>query len=495
MLGTLAGAGIWVTVAGCSSDSSSDSGTTSPSAATGSSPGSDPTGDPLQLRMWAEPTTAEIIAGVSTGVYSFGAEVLDGDPASLTPSDSYLGPTLHLQTGQRVQVEFENRLDDECIVHWHGLVVPQDQDGQPPEAVGPGETYSYDFVVSNAPGTYWYHPHPHQLTGEQVYMGLAGMIQINENDDTLPGGDNDITLVLQDRAIDSDGQLQYISSMHDTMAGFVGGTLVTNGRADFETEVRPEPYRIRLLNGANSRTQFVSWSTGNDIHVVATDGHLLPETVTVGGVVLTPAQRSDLWVDFSQFPAGESVQLLVADTFVEGFGLNLDHRVATTFVIEDTEPSPGTPPTALGAEPSFGPDDAVNQDDPKQFVLSTRQAAHWINDTQWEGRVVTDLETVEANTVELWEFVNQSPIAHPMHLHGDAFRVVSRSWDNDGLAEAWATISDGVIESGLRDTVLVWPGQRVRIAVRFAEHPGYFLYHCHILEHEDGGMMRSFLVT
>jgi FtsP/CotA-like multicopper oxidase with cupredoxin domain len=110
-------------------------------------------------------------------------------------------------------------------------------------------------------------------------------------------------------------------------------------------------------------------------------------------------------------------------------------------------------------------------------------------------RVVTELETVEANTVELWEIVNQSPIAHPMHLHGDAFRVVSRSWDNDGLAEAWATISDGVIESGLRDTVLVWPGQRVQIAAWFAEHTGYFLYHCHILEHQDGGMMRSFLVT
>jgi FtsP/CotA-like multicopper oxidase with cupredoxin domain len=109
-------------------------------------------------------------------------------------------------------------------------------------------------------------------------------------------------------------------------------------------------------------------------------------------------------------------------------------------------------------------------------------------------RVVTELETVEANTVELWEIVNQSPIAHPMHLHGDAFRVVSRSWDNDGLAEAWATISDGVIKSGLRDTVLVWPGQRVQIAARFAEHRGYLLYHCHILEHEDGDMVRSILV-
>jgi len=507
MLGLMAGAGIWITVGGCSSDGPSDvssgGGQTSPPADgdpdTTASPGAaDGPVEDVRLRLWAEPTTAEIVAGVTTPVYSFGAEVVDGDPASISPSDSFLGPTLHLHTGQRVQVEFENRLDDECIVHWHGLVVPQDQDGQPAEAVASGETYNYDFVVTNTPGTYWYHPHPHRLTGEQVYRGLAGMIVIHGGVSSLPDGDNDLALVLQDRSIGSDGELQYVSSMHDTMAGFVGDTLVTNGRADFEIGVRPEPYRIRVLNGSNSRTQYLSWSTGDDVHVVATDGNLLPETVSVRGVVATPAQRSDIWVDFSQFPAGEPVQLLTADTFVEargpGTALALDHRVAATFVIEDVDPAPGTVPTEVGVPPAFGVDDAVNGDSPKQFVLSTRRAQHWINDTVWEGRDVSYLETVQANTVELWEFVNRSPMPHPMHLHGEAFRVVSRSWDDDSLAEAWSTISDGVIETGLRDTVLVWPGQRVQIAAPFAGHIGYFLYHCHILEHEDNGMMRSFQV-
>lgn len=453
---------------------------------------------PLRLRLWAEPTTAEIVAGVTTAVYSFGAEVIDGDPGSVTASGSYLGPTLHLQTGQRVQVEFENRLDDECIVHWHGLVVPQDQDGQPAEAVAPGALYDYDFTVTNDPGTYWYHPHPHMRTGEQVYRGLAGLIVIADTDGDLPDGDNDLSLVLQDRTIDADGELRYLSTMHDSMAGFVGDTLVTNGVADLEVSVRREPYRIRLLNGANSRTQYLTWSSGDAVHVVATDGNLLPETVTVDGLVVTPAQRSDLWIDFSTFEPGEHVELLTADTFVGAggrSGMTLDSRTAATFVIEDTDPAPGTVPTTLGRPPTFGPDDAVNRDAPKQFILSTRRAAHRINDTQWEGRVVTDVETVEANTVELWEFVNQSPMPHPMHLHGEAFRVVSRTWDDDRLADAWTNISHGVIETGLRDTVLVWPGQRVQIAARFADHLGYFLYHCHILEHEDDGMMRNFLVV
>ncbi|MFV0258285.1 MAG: multicopper oxidase family protein [Acidimicrobiales bacterium] len=233
----------------------------------------------MKLRLWAEPATAEIVAGVSSDVYSFRADVVDGDPAAVGPGTSFLGPTLQLQTGQRVQIDFENRLDEACIVHWHGLNVPQDQDGQPTDAIEPGNTYHYDFTVLNRPGTYWYHTHPHGRTGEQVYRGLAGLIIVTDPtaaDNGLPTGDHDLALVLQDRTIDPDGTLRYAGAMHDTMAGFVGDTLVTNGVADLQVAVRPEPYRIRLLNGANSRSQYLTWSTGESLHVVATDGHLSP---------------------------------------------------------------------------------------------------------------------------------------------------------------------------------------------------------------------------
>lgn len=502
-LGLIAGAGAWFTLAGCTSDdvgnAAESSAPTDPETSE-SAPGA-PTTAPgfeaadLALRLWAEPGTATIVAGLDTDVFKFGAEVMEGDPASLETNDSYLGPTLHFHQGQRVRIDFENRLAEESIVHWHGLVVPQDQDGQPADAVGPGETYNYDFVVTNDPGTYWYHPHPHGKTGAQVYRGLAGLIIVHGNDAELPEGGNDLGLVLQDRTIDDTGQLQYTKGRHDVMAGFVGNTLVTNGVADLRVEVRREAYRLRLLNGSNSRTQFLQWSNGEAMTAVATDGTLLPEPVIAPGVVITPAQRPDLWMDFSSFDAGTTIELTSADTFTGGGAFTLNGITAVTFLVTDSPSTPGTLPSTLGSEPDFDASDAVNASNPKQITLTTRRMAHWINDRQWEGRDATELETVSANAIELWEFINQSPIAHPMHLHGRSFRVTERSWDNDGLADAWSQIEAGVIETGLRDTVLVWPGQRVQIAVPIAEHLGFFLHHCHILEHEDAGMMRNFHVV
>ena len=516
------GAGALLALTSCASDSSEEGegstaatlGTTAATTATTATTSGPPvaleeTVRDLTLKLWAEPSTATIIEGLSSDVYSFGAEVVDGDPASVVPSGSYLGPTLHVHTGQRVRVTFENRLPDESIVHWHGLVVPQDQDGQPADVVPSGGSYEYDFIIENDPGTYWYHPHPHAKTGEQVYRGLAGLLIVHGEGPALPSGDNDIALVLQDRTIDPDGQLRYVSDMHDQMAGFVGNTLVTNGVADLTLDVRREPYRIRLLNGANSRTQYLTWSTGDALTAIATDGALLPEAVSVDGLVITPAQRTDLWVDFSGFEPGERIDLLSADTFVEagammggggggnqggGSDLSLDSQVAATFVVTESDAAPGNVPTDLGTAPAFGAADAVNASDPKEFVLSTRRAAHWINDQRWEGRTANEIENVTADEVELWEFVSRSPMPHPMHLHGKSFRVIDRSWDDDSAASSWATIEGGIIETGLRDTVLVWPGQRVQIAVLFPSHKGYFLYHCHILEHEDAGMMRNFLV-
>lgn len=120
-------------------------------------------------------------------------------------------------------------MPEESIAHWHGLIIPQDQDGQPGDAVPAGGTYEYDFIIENEPGTYWYHPHPHEKTGQQVYRGLAGLLIIHGDEAALPSGENDVAIVLQDRNIDSEGQLHYIASMHDQMAGFVGSTIATDG--------------------------------------------------------------------------------------------------------------------------------------------------------------------------------------------------------------------------------------------------------------------------
>jgi len=480
----------------------------------------------VQLRITASPATARIAPGVDTDVLRFDAEVLDGDPRTVTPSGSYLGPTLHLREGQRVRVTFVNGLEQESIVHWHGLVVPEEQDGQPPYAVRPGERYEYDFTVINRPGTFWYHPHPHHHTAEQVYRGLAGLLIVHgEEPVELPSGGQDVALVLQDRTIGFDGRLRYVANRRDVMMGFVGDTLVTNGVVDHELAVERAPYRVRLLNGANARTQHLRLSTGDEMIVLSTDGCLLPEARRRSSLVLTPAQRADLWIDFSRYAAGTRITLESAEVFVESMGgmggggmgpggggrgqgmggmdgmdmaeggLVLEHRAASTFVVRDSPSQPGAAPTGLGGIVDIDPSAAVNRGAPKSFVLSTRQGTHWINDRQWEGRIASELETARFGTIELWEFINRSPMIHPIHLHGEAFRVVSRDWEDESAREAWETIEGSVVDDGLNDTVLVWPGQRVTIAVRFDKHRGYFTYHCHILAHEDDGMMRNFRVV
>jgi len=471
----------------------------------------------LHVRLVASKGQAEIVAGRSTPVLQYRAEVLAGDPAAVVPSGSYLGPTLHVRQGQRLQVSFVNELDEDSIVHWHGLSVTEPNDGGPLYAVGPGKNYEYDFVVDSEPGTFWYHPHPHHHTGEQVYRGLAGMVVVHGDEPAALAGLVELPMVLQDRTIGTDGTLRYATTQHDRMAGFVGDTLVTNGVADYTVTVARRPHRLRLLNGANSRTQHLIRSDGAPFRVIATDGAMLPEALTVTALVLTPAQRSDVWIDFSGEAPGTRIELLAADTFTEtgmggggmggGMGggtgasggavdapLTLDHRVAATFVVGDGPSSPAAAPAALGTVRDIDPATAVNAAAPKSFVLSTQMMTHLINGLQWEGKVATELETVRAGTVELWEFENRSPMAHPMHLHGLAFGVVGRTWISGAAPASWAAVADGVIDSGRRDTVLVWPGQRVRLAVRFGEHRGYFPYHCHILEHEDAGMMRNFRV-
>jgi hypothetical protein len=275
--------------------------------------------------------------------------------------------------------------------------------------VDPGADYEYDFVVANEPGTYWYHPHPHMHTGEQVYRGLAGMIHvIGDEPAGLPA--NELDLVLQDRTIAGDGSLVYVSTMHDSMMGFVGDTPVTNGVVGFTAGVARTPYRLRILNGSNSQTQRLTLSNGASFRVLATDGRLLERPIATSQVVLAPAQRADLWVDFAAVPDGGRVDLRSADLFTTGAPLgDLDAaaRTAATFVA--TGPArPATLPPVLGKRAGLVARDAVNAARPKQFVLSTRRMAHWINDATWNERNVTALETVKAGSVELWEFVNRS---------------------------------------------------------------------------------------
>ncbi|HWT81622.1 MAG TPA: multicopper oxidase domain-containing protein, partial [Candidatus Methylomirabilis sp.] len=304
----------------------------------------------VEINLKATRARVAISPGQQTEVWSYGGELLKGDPANLQAMPgSYLGPIIRVRKGQRVRVRFTNDLPEQSIIHWHGLHVPERMDGHPRDAVAPGGSYLYEFPVLNRAGTYWFHPNPHTLTGGQVYRGLAGLFIVSDDEElalNLPSGEYDVPLVIQDRTFDANNQLVYLQGsmggamgghggmmmgggmmgsqgamggMMDRMMGFLGDRILVNGRPDLLLPVATRIYRLRLLNGSNSRVYKLAWSDSSPLTVIATDGGLLAKPVQRSYVMLGPAERVELWADFSKLRAGTEVTLQsLAFTGAEG---------------------------------------------------------------------------------------------------------------------------------------------------------------------------------
>lgn len=474
----------------------------------------------LELELRAEVGEAPILPGAPTRVWRYQGKVLKGDPAALvTLPNSYLGPIIRTFPGQRVRVHFVNSLPEPSIIHWHGLIVPHDMDGHPSEVVPPGGRYEYAFTVRNRPGTYWYHPHAHGLTGEQVNAGLAGLFIVEDpqaRSAGLPVGDEDLAMVIQDRSFLPNNQLRYLErgmgmmGMMGAMTGFLGDKILVNGQADFSITTRPRAYRLRFLNGCNSRTLKLAWSDGTPMTVVATDGGLLGKPVSRPYVTLAPAERVELWIDLSNRGEGDELGL-VSLPFATGASspmMGMMNRGGlqngAAFQVLKVKLGGGARvkgqlPARLSEVPAVQPDQAINRDNPRT-IRTTVNGMRWgLNGRVYEMGSVADDEIVRLNTTEIWEFANTGSMGmmgampHPMHMHGVQFRVLGRRVD-PAMAEIWRTVSDGYVDDGWKDTVLVMPGEHVWVQVRFDGYPGMFLYHCHNLEHADMGMMRNYLI-
>ncbi|HEX9274793.1 MAG TPA: multicopper oxidase domain-containing protein [Casimicrobiaceae bacterium] len=187
----------------------------------------------IAIRLVTTPDRVSIWPGIATRVVRFKAEVLQGRPDALRPMTSYLGPTLELRRGERVRIQFINHTNEPSTVHWHGMIVPDGAaDGHPRLAVGPGQSYTYDFTVNNPAGTYLYHPHPHGRTGRQIYAGLAGLLIVRDDGERaagLPSAERELDLIIQDRRVDANGQFVYKRMMMDEMSGVLGDTVLVNG--------------------------------------------------------------------------------------------------------------------------------------------------------------------------------------------------------------------------------------------------------------------------
>ncbi len=482
----------------------------------------------LDISLTAQPTQIQIFPGNHTRVWSFKGQVLKGDKTSLINLErSYLGPIIRVRKGQKIRIRFENNIPDETIVHWHGLHVPAVMDGHPRYVIPQGETYIYEFEVRNRAGTYWYHPHPHGRTGPQVYGGLAGLFLVSDDEEKaagLPFGEYDIPLVIQDRAFDNDNQLVYMSGqMMERMNGFLGDWILVNGHPDFILPVATRAYRLRLLNGSNSRIYNLAWLDGSPLTVIGTDGGLLEKPIYRRHVMLGPGERIELWADFSSNPVGSEMALvsLPFDTGMMGGGRmgrgmmdggmmgggkmgrgmmgyaqtlpNGEGFPICRVHVNRSEKETFSLPQRLSTFERYMVEDAVNLQYPRIFGLFMRHMIWTINGRIFRMDEVASDERVRMDTLEVWEFINEGGgmgmmdmmnMPHPIHLHGKQFQVLERR----------EVTHNGYVDEGWKDTVLLMPGERIKLLVRFEDDPGLFLYHCHNLEHEDMGMMRNYYV-
>jgi blue copper oxidase len=426
---------------------------------------------------------------------------LDGAAPGVTVDPgSTLGPTLRVRRGQRVRVQFQNDLDEDSIVHWHGLEVAPANDGHPRQVVPPGQRYAYDFQVVNRAGTYWYHAHPDGRTGAQVYSGLAGLLLVSDEEEAdlhLPDGPQDLPIVIQDRVLDEAGRLVY---QPDPMNGLLGDRMFINGRAAVPLSVAAGSYRLRLLNASNARIYKLAWSDDSPVTVIATDGGLLPAPLRLPYVMLAPGQRVELWAEFGSAPGGDEVALVSRSFSAGGGGMGMrmgrggprngTELLVCRFVVRGRA---GRRP--LPARLARPPGPPGRPDGVRHISVGGGMMMRWLlNGRSFDMDDVAENEHLRLGQTEEWVLSNDATMMampHPVHLHGPAFRVVERT---GGWGRALAGVREGLVDDGWRDTVLLMPGEQVRLQVRHERYSGLFLYHCHNLEHEDAGMMRNFVV-
>ena len=491
----------------------------------------------VEFEITARISEVSIIPGVHTTVFKYHGKLLRGPKNALKTMPGYLGPILNLSQNQKVRIFFYNELPEPSVIHMHGMHVPQRMDGHPVYAIERGERYVYEFEVKNPAGTNWYHSHTHGMTATQVYRGLAGLITITDEQEQkleLPSGVYDIPITIQDRRFTASNQLQYLHGMRERMVGFLGDTILVNGQANSTIPVKTRAYRLRILNGSNSRIYKLGWEDGTQLVAIGTDGGLLERPENYPYIMLAPAERIELWVDFSGRKVGSDLVLSSLEYQVTmphmgggmqggrgrvGRGMGMmnggllqgeSFPIIKFHITERVGDSPGLPEKLVSMR-SLTERDISNPDRTVPIDIGMQHMSPQLNGRSFEMHEVMDIERIPVNTIQRIKISNNHGLmgdgaggmrgrggmmmsmAHPIHLHGQQFKVLSRT-QTDRDSDGYNTVKDGFISNGWKDTVLVMPGEEIEIIKPFEDYTGLFLYHCHNLEHEDMGMMRNFYV-
>jgi len=439
---------------------------------------------------------------------------------------TFHNPILRIESGARFTARLDNGLTEPTIIHWHGLHTSARMDGHPGDTIAPGARYEYDFTVRNRGGTYWYHTHAHELTAKQAYSGLASFFLVDDEDQRklaqsldLKLGVTDLPLVIQDKRFDARGHLVYQPDMHESMMGWLGDIVLANLTPNAVHEVTPRTFRLRLLNGSNARIYHLAFARGDTLlpfTVIGTDGGLIEKPEAVTQAFLAPGERLDVLFDAAQAQPGDTVFLkslsfdpmenegaagnmggpgmrqMMAGMGSSRLALGQAFNVLKLSVVSGERITATLPATLSRIQP-LRIEGAVE----RQIELSMQAMRFLINGRTFRmDEIAFD---VKQGAVEIWRISNPAlGMPHPMHLHGFSFQVLERLNSPPQLSDM-ARFGKGrtVSDLGWKDTVLVWPGETVRIAIDFShDFPGdqTYLFHCHNLEHEDAGMMINFRV-
>ena len=417
-----------------------------------------------------------------------------------------LGPTLILERGEFVTLNVTNTLPDLTTTHWHGLHVSPMNDGGPHSLIYPNTTWSPSFTVLDRASTFWYHPHGHGLTDYQVSMGAAGMIIVRDPLEAaleLPRtyGVDDIPLILQTKPI-VDGQIM----LHTGLDSVV----VVNGVRDPVAQVPAQIVRLRCLNGASERTFNLGFDNGMPFHVIGTDGGLLSSPMEVTRAMLMPGERIEVLVDLNG-QQGQNFRLMAFNSelpngiigaaevgngmaYLDGYlenALNGADFPLLSFTVGAATAGPvlAVPDYLVTVDPF----EEADADLTRTFFVMPQSTSPMeliegpfeINGALMDMDVIN--ETVPLGNTEIWEFVNNTMVGHPIHIHDIQFNILDRS---GGPIQAW--------ETGWKDVVYVPSMGSARVITRFddfADPDMPYMYHCHLLMHEDEGMMGQFLVV
>jgi spore coat protein A, manganese oxidase len=452
--------------------------------------GVDPTGADL-YRVTQRVADVEILPGLRTPILGY-----DG---------IFPGPTFETRRGRPVVVRHRNELPVPTVVHLHGGHTPAESDGWPLDLVLPaGDTSGWTghhgmvgdpvagerehrYPTDQRAATLWYHDHRMDFTGPAVYRGLAGFHIVRDDIEDaipLPRGDRELPLMICDRSFAADGSFAYpgldqgMRSLpgveDDWMEGVLGDVVLVNGAPWPVHEVDAARYRLRLLNASNARRYRIALTVpgapGLPLVQIGSDGGLLAAPISHDAIEIAPGERFDVVVDFSVLPVGTEV------TMANGLGTGRTADVMRFRVVR-TAPDDSRVPERLAEVEPLVPAPGATMRTFRFARGAVGDHQGWtINDTSFDPD--TSLADIPLGEVEVWRFVTD--VHHPVHVHLDPFQVLRR-----GAGAA------GFYDTGWKDTVDIRPAEIVDVAVRFSDHAGRFVFHCHNLEHEDMAMMAT----